>query len=279
MIEGKQPTLREQKILGGSVSSTKSSTTQKKPATRPRQLVNQKKTVTKTTGSQVKRTKSPVRANMAPGTLRLRSRSPSPSRANELKVKDHRQALLLSTLKDFFSKKANIKKALPAMMGESDISLRIFDWFVVNYSNKKNVYYELKDRRGHPYKFFVHNSYKAQLKAYSKRQFDPFCRRGRIEFDYGGKEKLVTTVGQLNFFKWAIEYKVIDYVKKHLKEIEKDMNTSTDHHSRKKGGDSTSVLSIVPQKGASNKRKKKELSISSSKKVNLHNVEIIVRFD
>ena len=61
--------------------------------------------------------------------------------------------------------------------------------------------------------------YKNQLKAYSKKQFDPFCRRERIIinisdlswkiFDDKDDNKckdneLITTVGQLNFFKWFI---------------------------------------------------------------------------
>ena len=30
----------------------------------------------------------------------------------------------------------------------------------------------------------IHNNYKGQLKAYSKKNFDPFCRRNRIRFYY-----------------------------------------------------------------------------------------------
>ena len=69
----------------------------------------------------------------------------------------------------------------------------------------------------------VHESYKAQLKAYSKRQFDPFCRRDRIHFYYTPTEKVETTVGQLNFFRWAIENHVVDYVGAYLKDIESAM--------------------------------------------------------
>ena len=37
---------------------------------------------------------------------------------------------------------------------------------------------------------------------------------------------MITTVGQLNFFKWAIENKIIDYIKEHLESIDTDMNTN-----------------------------------------------------
>ena len=45
------------------------------------------------------------------------------------------------------------------------------------------------------------------------KQFDPFCRRDRIQFNYGKDKYIITTVGQLNFFRWAIENKVLDYIK------------------------------------------------------------------
>ena len=33
-----------------------------------------------------------------------------------------------------------------------------------------------------------------------------------------------TTIGQLNFFKWVIENKVIEYIEEHYDAIEADMN-------------------------------------------------------
>ena len=77
--------------------------------------------------------------------------------------------------------------------------------------------------------FNIYLNYKTQLKAFSKKQFDPFQRRERISFqieDDNKKETIVTTIGQLNFFRWAIQHKVIEYAKSHLNEIEKDMNNS-----------------------------------------------------
>ena len=70
----------------------------------------------------------------------------------------------------------------------------------------------------------VHNNYKGQLKAYSKRNFDPFCRRNRIRFYYEDNKYFITTVGQMNFFKWAMENHIIEYIRDHLKVIEDDMN-------------------------------------------------------
>lgn len=58
--------------------------------------------------------------------------------------------------------------------------------------------------------FIVYLNYKSQLKAFSKKLFDPFCRRERIQFQIGTQEPFVTTVGQLNFFRWAFEKNILD---------------------------------------------------------------------
>ena len=119
--------------------------------------------------------------------------------------------------------------------GDKKISLRIIDWFVTNYSKKFNIFYCIYcnqdgkntfDKEGnYIHKHFnTYQSYKSQLKSYSKKKFDPFCRRQRIEFEYKEGQKIETTVGQLNFFKWAIENLIIDYILLHYSEIEQDMN-------------------------------------------------------
>ena len=100
------------------------------------------------------------------------------------------------------------------------ISLRVIDWFVTNYSREYDISYVLPHTGR---RFNVHESYKSQLKAYSKRQFDPFCRRNRIHFYYREDAMMQTTVGQLNFFRWAIENNVLEYIQTHLPEIEKAM--------------------------------------------------------
>jgi len=73
--------------------------------------------------------------------------------------------------------------------------------------------------------FNVYNSYKSQLKAYSKKRFDPFCRRERIE-TLINNTYLNTTIGQLNFFRWIINNNVIDYIQENIIDIENDMNNS-----------------------------------------------------
>ena len=78
----------------------------------------------------------------------------------------------------------------------------------------------------------VYMSYKSQLKAYSKKLFDPFCRRERIMFSLPGIEPFVTTVGKLNFFRWAIEKNIIEYLKLNRETVEAEMNTHMKQLSR-----------------------------------------------
>lgn len=177
-----------------------------------------------------------------------------------------KQDLLMLSLTQFFKTKNNLNKMLKIVYGKSNISLRILDWFVTNYSKKFNTSYDLVEKDGNLKKFIVFIDYKSQLKAYSKKQFDPFCRRERISFYDHDNNEIVTTVGQLNFFRWAIENKILDYVDKNLKVIESDMNNSI-KHIYKKSGEKTQ------------RRKRQELSVSATKTVNKHNVKIVVKFE
>ena len=62
------------------------------------------------------------------------------------------------------------------------------------------------------------------MKSFSKKHFDLFRRTDKFTVDIDKDHKFDTTLAQLNFFKWAIENKVLDYVEKHINSIRKDMN-------------------------------------------------------
>ena len=140
--------------------------------------------------------------------------------------------LLLNNLMNFYNKNNNIEKILPIINGQSRLSIRIIDWFVTNYSKKNYVIYNV-DKNNNSYRFKVYIDYKLKLKAYSKRRFDPFCRWDRINIPYKDGTYIQTTVGQLNFFKWALENNIIDYIEQNFIPIERDMN-SRDSTSRRK---------------------------------------------
>lgn len=145
--------------------------------------------------------------------------------------------LLLINLIDFYKKNNNLKIFLSIINGESKISLRIIDWFVTNYSKKYYIVYDfISNIDNKPIRFKVYNDYKLNLKSYSKKRFDPFCRWERILIPYDldnflninnteikENKYLETTIGQLNFFKWAIENYILDYIDNNYNIIENDM--------------------------------------------------------
>lgn len=117
--------------------------------------------------------------------------------------------LIMAKLSKFYSVKSNIDTVVNAIDGREKVSLRLIDWFVTNYCAKHNN--------------ALYIDYRTQLKAFSKHNFDPFKRRDRIKYYYTHDSFLVTTVGQLNFFKWAIENNVIAMVNENKVAIETDM--------------------------------------------------------
>ena len=130
-------------------------------------------------------------------------------------------------------------------------------------------------------------NYKAQLKSFSKKQFDPFCRRERISFKYNDTDSVVTTVGQLNFFKWAIENDILKYIGSNLKDIEEDMNQNIKKPvgKKKKGSrkgecsqKKTSQKSLNTS-SPSLRKKRRELSTSAVKSLNKHGGTIVLSFD
>ena len=189
--------------------------------------------------------------------------------------------LLMSCLMDFYADKAKLHQMMSIINGESNISLRIVDWFVTNYAKKYYTIYELPIERGGTSRFKVYNDYKLKLKAYSKRRFDPFCRWERITIPYDDANYMETTIGQLNFFKWAIEHQIVDYITENYAEIEKDMNERNSISKKKTGtadNNETVEIALVGDNGKTRK-KREELSISACKCIKKENVKIVVTFN
>lgn len=141
----------------------------------------------------------------------------------------HIDELVMIALQRFFDSNDNsdiLWNELGDKKHSDSISLRIIDWFVTNYSKKNAVYYNVTDNDV----CIVWQEYKQKLRGYSKQRFDPFCRHSRIRFHLGKDRSIVTTVGQLNFFRWAIERNILDYIRKNKDAIEKDMNESYQVH-------------------------------------------------
>jgi len=175
--------------------------------------------------------------------------------------------LLLNNLMDFYKDETYLTRMLKIITGESKISLRIVDWFATNYAKKYYTLYPINDANGQIRRFKVYFDYKLKLKAYSKKRFDPFCRWERISIPYKNGTCIETTIGQLNFFKWAIENRVINYIEEHYETIENDMNSRNSTSKRKETVDNSKT-----------RKKREELSISATKSIKKEEVEIVVQF-
>jgi hypothetical protein len=182
--------------------------------------------------------------------------------------------LLMQNLMAFYSKDENLTKMVSIINGDSYISLRIIDWFVTNYAKKYFTSYLLPIYNTDPgvdveyERFNIYINYKLNLKAYSKKNFDPFCRSVRIIVPYNKENNVETTVGQLNFFKWAIENKILEYIEENYDTIEDDMNTRN------------AVGNVGGGKQEENKTRKKrqELTLSACKCIKREMVNIKIKF-
>ena len=122
-------------------------------------------------------------------------------------------------------------------------------------------------KNGDEKRFKVYIDYKLKLKAYSKKRFDPFCRWDRITIPYKQDTYIQTTIGQLNFFRWALENKILECIEKNLTKINNDMNSRNSTAKNRKD-----------KKTIKTRKKREELSISASKSIKKEQVEIIVDF-
>ena len=187
--------------------------------------------------------------------------------------------LLISSLRNFYKQNTNKQRLLSILSNDNNISLRSIDWFITNYSKKHNIYYSIYKKRSGNTSFYkqddsfrsninVFHSYKSQLKAYSKKQFDPFCRRDRILFNIDKETSVETTIGQLNFFKWAFSNLIIEYIEENKEIIEDDMNTCLKVQKKE-----------YSDKKTNSRKKRQELSLSATRGLNKIHVPILLEFN
>lgn len=191
--------------------------------------------------------------------------------------------LLMNSLNEFYKDGKYISKIKPILDQKAEVSLRILDWFITNYAKKYRVIINGN--------FDVYQNYKLMLRSFSKRQFDPFCRKNKIVFYYQNWEDstdknatkgvelksssqmtdeacLETSCGQLCFFRWCFQNGIIDYVENHLEEIENDMKQSLKTDRKE-----------TPQERKQNEKKRQQLSVSAARSVSKRNVKYTIKFD
>lgn len=94
--------------------------------------------------------------------------------------------LLTESLTRFYGDPAHADVLCSIATGKSDVSLRLVEWFV---SSERDISLD----------------YRARLRAYTRRLFDPFRRADRIVMELTDERMFETTLGQMNFVKWLIE--------------------------------------------------------------------------
>jgi len=196
--------------------------------------------------------------------------SPDPqTRKRKIQCK---QELIISSLQRFYSGRNDLDEIVELLKGTSEVSLRLVDWFVTNYSKAHSTSYILNGQE-----FVVYMNYKNQLKAYSKKLFDPFCRRERISFQIPGHEPFLTTVGKLNFFRWALEKEILTYIKGNQTAIEKEMNTAMREQNKQRidTRESSTTTSTVSQ----TRKRSTATEPAAIKLLQKHDCPIEMRFD
>lgn len=122
----------------------------------------------------------------------------------------NKEIVLLTSLENYYKDNINFDLLVDIINGDDKISKRTIEYFVTQYSGKNNIVYTLNNGPNKDQQFNVYNSYKNQLKAYKKKYFDPFGRGDRIPF-FINDDCIITTVGQLNFYKWFFSKEIYDY--------------------------------------------------------------------
>lgn len=194
-----------------------------------------------------------------------------------------KQELIVQSLQRFYAQRTDITEILPILLGTSALSLRLIDWFVTNYAKTHNTAYIFEGQE-----FLVYTNYKSQLKAYSKKLFDPFCRRERIYFQVPGQPSFLTTVGKLNFFRWALEKGVLDYLRLNATTVEAEMNSQMRENAkiRKTTPTNTTSTATTQQSTATTstqrsttRRRIVNKEQVSAKQMQKHDLPIIMSFD
>ena len=174
---------------------------------------------------------------------------------------------------EFYMNLENAEKFINIISGTCEISIRLIDHFVTKYSKYNKCSYKLLDN-DKEINFNVHFDYKNQLKHFQKTYFDPFSRGDRIPF-FMKDTCIITTIGQLNFFKWFISRKIFDQLINKKAEVYNDMNIKNKNDTKiiKK------IYNNYKMKDKKNQVSFKKPLIMQTKTVDKQSINILVSFD
>lgn len=173
----------------------------------------------------------------------------------------------------------------------TEVTFTLMDWLCTNFSKNMDSHYALNDND--PFDFYIHESYEQNLEVFYRPCFDAFARKQGVMIEYvdstnsvpviedpesldiqwdtkmmvGGRKMkdknmiyLVTSVGQLIFFHWAMTNRVLDFCEDHAAAIR--------HHMEK------GKKRPPPETG-----KRRKLSEAASSSWMCKKVDVILRYD
>lgn len=138
-----------------------------------------------------------------------------------------RERIMVDSVDKFYDDPANFKRlrkvlqsCKPSSVPKSGhISLRLLDFLCSTYAEQKPIVLKPKKL---PAPVNLKNVYCDGLHAYGKLHYDCFKRNHRFKYEKHGHQ-ITTTVGQLMYFKDAMNYGILDYAETHQEEIKRAM--------------------------------------------------------
>lgn len=137
----------------------------------------------------------------------------------------------LRKLKWYFNRNVdNYNRMIKFFRNESsDISVSFIEWFVcvycrknilVIYANKDTGKLIQKDNSPTTKMIVVYDDYNRQIDYYTKKMFDPYARGSKFIFEIDNSNySIITSIGQLNYFKWLYENGIMDYIEQNYPKL------------------------------------------------------------
>lgn len=180
-----------------------------------------------------------------------------------------KEVFLMKQVIEFFHQCSERVEILQKFRGKNDgLSLRILEYSVIHYARtRQHTCPKTSDGIQHT----IYSNYLQNLKLYTKKYFDPCCRgskdkryiittnpcpkQGKCDGECSQSPHIETTLRQLNFFRWAIQWGIIDYVVDNLEDIK--------YHMSKNGKRTLDPESLLERVGRGGKRRRLEEAGSS----------------
>jgi hypothetical protein len=114
------------------------------------------------------------------------------------------------------------------LIGEDALTSSIINFTVVTFASKYESRIEHICEDGTIEYIYISRSYNGQLTDHRRQCFDPFCRKPKIPFEYRPGKTIVTSVSQLNFYRWVINIGLLEFIRENYELINAEFKNNTD---------------------------------------------------